>query len=171
MKRPALIGILDAALIAAVLVTPGASQNPPQTPDNKVFTLKLSTELVLVNVQVRDSKGNFVRDLKQDDFTVTEDGKTQKILSVDVENTDAVTANGDVQALNLPGNLNGVTATQIQSEVKARAQQPSPTEYTRDSFRDRRLMVLFFDLTSMQPEEIKRGIESAEKFVDDQLKS
>ncbi len=31
-------------------------------------------------------------------------------------------------------------------------------------------MVLFFDLTSMQPEEIKRGVESAEKFVDEQLK-
>src|SRR5436190_12412423 len=120
MKRPALIGILDAALIAAVLVTPGASQNPPQTPDNKVFTLKTSTEVVLVNVQVRDSKGNFVRDLKQDDFTITEDGKVQKILSIDVENTDALTTtSGDLQALNLLGDLNGATATKIQEEVKA----------------------------------------------------
>ena len=43
-----------------------------------------------MNVQVRDSKGNFVRDLKQDDFTITEDGKVQKILSMDIQNTDAL---------------------------------------------------------------------------------
>jgi VWFA-related protein len=162
--------MLNAVLMAAVLVTPGASQNAALGPDNKPFQLSVATEVVLVNVQVRDSKGNFVRDLKQDDFTITEDGKTQKILSLDIENTDALIASGDVQAVNLLGDLNGATATQIQNEIKARAQAPSPTEYTRETFRDRRLMILFFDLTSMQPEEVKRAVESAEKFVDDQLK-
>ena len=157
------------SLLAVLLASPGVSQTPAQGPDNKPFQLKANTEIVLVNVQVRDGKGNFVRDLKQEDFTVTEDGKTQKILSLDIENTDALTSN-DVQAANLLGELNGATATEIQNQVKLRAQQPSPTEYTRDSFRDRRLMVLFFDLTSMQPEEVKRGIESAEKFIDDQLR-
>jgi VWFA-related protein len=156
--------------MAAVLVTPGASQNPALGPDNKPFTLSVATEIVLVNVQVRDSKGNFVRDLKQDDFTITEDGKTQKVLSLDIENTDALIASGEVQAVNLLGELNGATPTQIQNDVKTKAQAPSPTQYTKETFRDRRLMVLFFDLTSMQPEEIKRGVESAEKFVDDQLK-
>jgi len=157
------------SLLAVLLASPGVSQTPAQGPDNKPFQLKANTEIVLVNVQVRDGKGNFVRDLKQEDFTVTEDGKTQKILSLDIENTDALTSN-DVQAANLLGELNGATATEIQNQVKLRAQQPSPTEYTRDSFRDRRLMVLFFDLTSMQPEEVKRGIESAQKFIDDQLR-
>ena len=157
------------SLLAVLLASPGVSQTPAQGPDNKPFQLKANTEIVLVNVQVRDGKGNFVRDLKQEDFTVTEDGKTQKILSLDIENTDALTSN-DVQAANLLGELNGATATEIQNQVKLRAQQPSPTEYTRDSFRDRRLMVLFFDLTSMQTEEVKRGIESAQKFIDDQLR-
>jgi hypothetical protein len=57
MKRYALIGILNAALLAAVLVTPGASQNAAQAPDDKSFTLSVATEVVLVNVQVRDGKG------------------------------------------------------------------------------------------------------------------
>ena len=170
MNRNALIGSVQAVLIAAVLVLPGASQNPTQPQNNQPFTIKLNTEIVLVNVQVRDGKGNFVRDLKPDDFTVTEDGKTQKILSLDIENTDALAASGDIQAANLLGNLNGATATQIQAEVKDRAQQSLPAEFTKDSFRDRRLTVLFFDLTSMQPEEIKRGVEAAEKFIDTQLK-
>src|SRR5262245_6969194 len=164
MNRHAFTRVLDVMLVAILLVSPGVSQNPQQGPDNKPFVIKTNTEIVLVNVQVRDGKGNFVRDLKQDDFTVTEDGKAQKILSMDVENTDAVSGGGDLQAVNLLGDLNGATATQIQAEVKERAQQPSPTEYTRDSFRDRRLMVLFFDLTSIQPEEVERGMQSAEQF-------
>jgi VWFA-related protein len=167
--RQALIIIAGFALLYVLLAFPSVSQTPAQGSDNKPFQLKTNTEIVLVNVQVRDSKGTFVRDLRQEDFTVTEDGKTQKILSIDIENTDALTSN-DVQAANLLGDLNGATATEIQNQVKLRAQQPSPTEYTRDSFRDRRLMVLFFDLTSMQPEEVKRGIESADKFIDDQLR-
>jgi VWFA-related protein len=154
--------IVSFALLGVLIASPVVSQTPAQGPDNKPFTLRANTELVLVNVQVRDGKGNFVRDLKEEDFTVTEDGKVQKILSLDIENTDALTAN-DVQAVNLLGELNGATAAEIRNEPKAR-------EYTKDSFRDRRLMVLFFDLTSMQPEEIKRGIAAAEKFIDDQMK-
>jgi len=170
MRRYAIAGIIDAMILSAVLVLPGASQNSTQPQNAQPFTIKTATEVVLVNVQVRDSKGNFVRDLKQEDFTITEDGKTQKILSIDVENTDVVTGNNDLQAVNLLGNLNGATATQIQAEVRQRSQQTTPTAYTKDSFRDRRLMVLFFDLTSMQPEEVTRGVKSAEKFVETQLR-
>ncbi len=168
MKRIILIGIGAAVFMAAVFVL-HAAQNPPVPQNAQPFTIRTSTEVVLVNVQVRDSKGNFVRDLKQEDFTVTEDGKTQKVLSVDIENTDVVTGGNDVQAVNLLGNLNGATADQIQADVKALAEKPSPTEYSKDMFRDRRLMVLFFDLTSMQPEEIKRGVDSAEKYVNTQM--
>src|SRR5215475_11348058 len=57
---------------------------------SQTFTLKTATDVVLVNVTVRDKNGNFVKDLKADDFTVLEDGKKQTILSVDTENTDGV---------------------------------------------------------------------------------
>src|SRR5689334_4680565 len=170
MRRYAIAGIIDALILSSVLVLPGASQNTTPPQNAQPFSIKTTTEVVLVNVQVRDSKGNFVRDLKQEDFTVTEDGKTQKILSIDVENTDVVTGNNDLQAVNLLGNLNGATATQIQAEARQRSQQTTPAAYTKDSFRDRRLMVLFFDLTSMQPEEVTRGVKSAEKFVETQLR-
>ncbi len=36
-------------------------------------------------------------------------------------------------------------------------------------FRDHRIVVLFFDLTSMQPEEIERAVQAAQKFVDKQM--
>src|SRR5262245_35777268 len=57
---------------------------------SQTFTLKTATEVLLVNVTVRDKNGTFIKDLKADDFTVLEDGKKQTILSVDTENTDAV---------------------------------------------------------------------------------
>jgi VWFA-related protein len=170
MNRRTLTLMFDFIFMAVLLASPAVSQDVTRNGE-KTFTLKTNTEVVLVNVQVRDSKGAFVRDLKQDDFTVTEDGKVQKILSVDVENTDALAVNGgELQALNLLGDLNSATATKIQEEVKARAKQPSPSEYTKDTFRDRRLIVLFFDTSSMQPEEIGRGIKSAEKYIEEQMR-
>ena len=47
------------------------------------------TELVLVNVVVRDKSGAVVRSLSRDDFTVIEDDKPQTITSFDFEELDA----------------------------------------------------------------------------------
>src|SRR6516162_11895800 len=89
-----------------LLAIPAVSQDVRQQGENK-FALKTTTQVVLVNVQVKDGKGNFIRDLKQDDFTIMEDGKAQKIVSMDIQNTDALAENsGELQALNLLGDLN-----------------------------------------------------------------
>ena len=47
--------------------------------------LRVTTELVLVNVVVRDKKGNAISNLKKEDFTVFEDGQKQQISSFDFE--------------------------------------------------------------------------------------
>src|SRR5262245_18487314 len=47
-----------------------------------------ATVLVLVNVVAPDKKGNLVRDLKQQDFTVLEDGQKQQVASFQCENID-----------------------------------------------------------------------------------
>ena len=66
------------------------------------YVLHVESELVLVNVTVRDKNGNFVPGLKPENFTVLEDNKPQKILSFDVENVDAVPAADVAQAKPLP---------------------------------------------------------------------
>src|ERR1700693_6516351 len=71
--------LLQLALLALAL--------PAQDVD---YTFHAQTELVLVNVTVRDKNGNFVRNLKPEDFAVKEDGKAQNVISFDLENTDAV---------------------------------------------------------------------------------
>src|SRR5919108_1162816 len=74
-----------AALLCAVL---SAGQMPAQAPRQRQYTFRALSELVLVNVTVRDRKGNLVKGLGEADFTLLEDGKTQRIASFDVENTE-----------------------------------------------------------------------------------
>ena len=80
--------LLAALLWLAPACFPQESPKPPaaQTP------IQVSTELVLVNVVARDRKGNPVRDLKREDFTVYEDGKKQQISAFDFEDVDQLTA-------------------------------------------------------------------------------
>ena len=138
-------------LVFTALLLPGVAAS-------QKFTLRTETELVLVNVSVRDKDGNFVRDLKKEDFTVSEDGKQQEIVSLDVENTDSV-----VGAEPLPANLLGPLRAPNTAEV---AQVPQITD---NDLKDRRLILLFFDLTSMQPEEVERAAKSALDYVDKQM--
>ena len=123
------------------------------------YTFRTSSELVLVNVTVRDKTGNFVRGLKPEDFTILEDNKLQKVVSFDIENIDAV-ANVDVAQIKP---LSGLAAEKGSAAPVAAA--PDSTNV----FKDRRLIVLLFDLTGMEPDEIDRAITSAEHYVDVQM--
>ena len=121
------------------------------------YTFRTSSELVLVNVTVRDKSGNFVRGLNPEDFTILEDNKPQKVVSFDIENIDAV-ANVDV-AQTKP--LSGVAPESAPPVAAA----PS----SANLFKDRRLIVLLFDLTGMEPDEIDRAVISAQHYVDAQM--
>ncbi len=121
------------------------------------YTFHAKTEVVLVNVTVRDKNGNPVRDLKRDDFTVLEDNKPQQVISFDLENTDAVLSTAATEAP-LLGNLQ----PQSKSPDAAQAVPPRP-------LKDRRLIILFFDLSSMEPDEIDRATTAAQNYVDKQM--
>ena len=116
--------------------------------------IRVSTELVLVNVVARDKKGNLVRDLKREDFTLLEDGKKQQISTFDFEDVDQLAATAG------PTISGAAAGTLLHSTKKA-----PPTLDARD----RRLIVLFFDFSAMQPEEIDRSVDAARKFVTTKL--
>ena len=85
-----------AVLLALVLL---CAASPSQQSD---YVFHAESDLVLVNVTVRDKSGKFVPGLKPGDFTIFEDNKPQKIVSFDVENVDAVPALDVAQAKPLP---------------------------------------------------------------------
>jgi VWFA-related protein len=141
-----------AVLLTLVLL---CAASPSQQQSDYVFHAE--SDLVLVNVTVKDKNGKFVPGLKPEDFTILEDNKPQKIVSFDVENVDALPAQDVAQAKPLPEAASGPT---------------SPASSATDlsaQFKDRRLIVLFFDLSAMEPDEIDHAVTSAEHYVDTQM--
>jgi len=153
------------AVVAAVgLAVPGtgpvrAQQGKPDQPAQVSntpqggFTLKLNSDLVLTNVVVRDSKtGELVTGLKASDFSIYESGKEQHIETFDYENVDMATplSEATVNGLAVGPDLNAQKAV-----VVARP----------EDLRNHRLIVMFFDLTSMQPEDLDRAVDAAQKFL------
>ena len=77
---------------AALLLTIALLSAPLASQQQSELRFRSESDLVLVNVTVRDKNGNFVQGLKAENFTILEDNKPQKVLSFDVENVDAVPA-------------------------------------------------------------------------------
>jgi VWFA-related protein len=128
---------------------------------NRQPLFRSGTELVLVNVVVRDRTGAVVRGLTRADFSIVEDDKPQTITSFDFEELDrpdAAAPTADVQPV-LPKKPAARPATAALSAPAAPA----------IDMRGRRLIVLFFDLSSMQPEELTRAVDAAHAYVDRKL--
>ncbi|HUB01460.1 MAG TPA: VWA domain-containing protein [Terriglobales bacterium] len=146
--------LLSALLASTIVCAPLPAQRPED------YTFHAESELVLVNVTVRDRSGNPVKGLKPEDFTVLEDNKPQKIVSFDIENIDAVANQSVAQAKP----LQGLSIPQTTSPAAAISSAQST-----DQFKDRRLIILFFDLSAMEPDEIDHAVTSAEHYVDTQM--
>jgi VWFA-related protein len=132
-----------------------------QQPPSPVF--RSGTELVLVNVVVRDRTGAVVRNLTRDDFAVTEDDRPQTITSFDFEELDKL--NADATPKEEPQPVLPPKPAARPAEVAA-STAPAPAKV---DMRGRRLIVLFFDLSSMQPEEAGRAVKAAHDYIDTKL--
>ena len=143
-------------VIALVSVTVSGQVQSPVRP---VF--RSGTELVLVNVVVRDKDGNVVRGLTRDDFAVTEDDKPQLVTSFDFEELDKV----DAAAAAAPEAPRILPQRPAARPSDAAAAPAAP----QVDMRGRRLIVLFFDLSSLQPEELQRAVKAAHDYVEQKL--
>ncbi len=124
------------------------------------YTFKAKSELVLVNVSVRDKSGNLVKDLKPEDFTVLEDNKPQKVATFDIENTQ--------NAPQVPMNQANLLSTPPGSAIRTTT-SASVTGQPDEAIKDRRLIILFFDLSAMQPDEIERSTDAAQDYLKKQM--
>jgi VWFA-related protein len=129
----------------------------PSQQEQSDYVFRTGSELVLVNVTARDKSGNFVQGLKPENFTIIEDNKPQKVISFDVENVDAAPAADVAQAKPLA------------KPAPESTNQPTSAADAAKQFKDRRLIVLFFDLSAMEPDEIDHAVTSAEHYVDTQM--
>ena len=130
----------------------GAAQNSEAA--QNTAPIRVNTELVLVNVVARDKKGNLVRDLKKEDFTLLEDNKAQRISTFDFEDVDLLQTAGAGE--------NTVTGTAGENSPGNLLRGTGPSALRA---RDRRLMLMFFDFSAMEPEQIDRSVDAAKTFI------
>ena len=157
---------IAAVLVAAMAVSPAgmplsALAQTAVVKQSSVGTLKVRAETVLTNVVVRDNKtGAVIKGLKESDFTVSEDKKPQHIISFDYQNVDEAVTLAEVST------VSGSTATKKKSIADLINNDFAAAP---DGLKDRRLIVMFFDLSSMQPEDITRAVDSAKNYINTQM--
>src|SRR5438067_7773853 len=126
-------------------------QNSPQQQGG--FVMKVNAELVLTNVVARDAKTHeLVRGLKQSDFIVFENGRPQQIATFDFQSVDMATPLNEATIMGLAA---GATGNGSKAATVARP----------EARRNHRLIVMFFDLTSMQPEDLDLSVGAARDFL------
>jgi len=136
-----------------LLVMPSLAQDSAnQDQGSQGFVLRTESDLVLTNVVVRDAKtGQVVLGLKQSDFTILENGKPQQLSSFDFESVDMA------KPLN-EATISGLAASALHGKTATSGVRP-------EDLKDHRLIVFFFDLTSMQPEDLDRSVDAAKEFL------
>jgi len=126
-----------------------------QTPPSSQPVLRSSSDLVRIDVEVTDRSGKPVKGLKADQFTITDDGQAQRVSIFSYEDIEAVETASDAKVKPV------VIAVDSPSDAAA--------EIAGEQARDRRMLVLFFDLTSMAPDDLVRAHDAAAKFVKQQM--
>jgi VWFA-related protein len=139
------LGVSFAIFLAAIPCQPQDKKDSHQLPDEQEV-IKVTSNLVSVDVVVKDKKGKFVTDLTADDFTVSENGVPQHIEFFDS------TLTGENRA--------GRSAT------KSVSTQPKPAP---PSALPRNIIALVLDGQSTQLASLKHVREGVEKYIRERI--
>ena len=167
--------LVPACLLVLLLAVPAlpAGQAAPQ--------FRSSVNLVLVDVTVRDGKGQPVKNLQASDFELLENGKAQTIVTfaqedVTVPATTVVSASTLTQLaaggsgvpvrVAAPPAGSSATAAAVSPEEKVEA---SRGPLTSAEVAGRRIWILLFDTSSMQPEDVQKAADAAIKWGQERM--
>lgn len=122
-----------------------------------------TTRLVVINVSAKDKNGP-LEGLRASDFTVTEDGKPQQIKVFEYQRLEDTV---------LPPPALKVRATAAAGPTAATEPAPpqriTPAKSGEIRYKDRRLLVLFFDQAGMPVADQLRAQQAAIKFLSNQM--
>jgi VWFA-related protein len=131
-------------------------------------TFRAGTRLIVQAVTVTDADGKPVEGLTTSDFTVTEEGVVQDIAFVEYQRLEPDAAS--VQARPTAPQP-ARTTTSDTSVAPATQPQISAAAGGGIQYRDRRLLVLYFDLSAMPPADQMRAYSNARRFIDTQMET
>ena len=128
----------------------------PALPQDPVF--RTNVKLVVVNVSIKDRSGKPIENLTKDDFQIFEDGKPQRLQTVELQRL-AATALAPI-----------VPTLQTRAPATV-AKKPAPVDMSTalSKYQDRRLIVILFDFSSMDIPEQVRSVDAAQKFISTQM--
>jgi VWFA-related protein len=141
---------------SAPATPPTGAQSGQSGQSNQSAAIRTSSDVVRIDVEVTDKSGKAIKGLNAEQFTITDDGKAQKISTFSFSDIEKMETAGEIDAKPI--------VVPVDAPVNS-AEPDAVSEQTRD----RRMMVLFFDLTSMQTDDILRAHDAAEKFVKQQI--
>ena len=147
--------MLRRSLLALMFFLPSATAQQQQP-----FTIRVDTQLVVETVVVKDKDGKNLEGLIDKDFTVTEDGVPQTISVFQFERLEDTPAPS-------PG-AQQPAAEVVQPKIPTQITPPPPGD---SRYRNRRLLVLFFDLMNVSPADQLRAFTAADKFIRTQMKT
>ena len=134
----------------------------PLLAQQKVVKFETTTQLVVVNVAARTKAGEPLNGLQASDFTVTEDGKAQQIKVFEYQSlADAVLPPPALAARAVEAAASGVKST-VATGI-------APSKPGEIKYKDRRLLVLFFDQAGMPVADQLRAQQAALKFLNSQI--
>ena len=131
----------------------GAQQPLPQ--DAPIVKFQATTQLVVEMVSVKDKDGKVIEGLAATDFIVTENGVQQTIRFCEFQKLQET-----------PDSAAAIDIAQLQPVTRNQI-APEPPGDIR--YKDRRLLVLYFDMTSMPVPDQLRALSAAQKFIGTQM--
>ncbi len=157
--------------VSAQQTAPQPAQNTPPAGGGMV-KFETNVQLVVMDVTAKDKSGKPIEGLTANDFTVTEDGKPQEIKVFKFQRLEE-------EALPEPALKPRVTPAAPPADEQApppapavkslTANQIAPAKPGEVKYQDRRLMVLFFDMSSMPVADQIRAQTAALKFIRTQM--
>ena len=161
------------ALIAIVLIAQAAAygqpSNVPSVPKG-TYKFEVNSQLVVVNVAAKDKNGAPLDGLKPLDFTITEDGKAQpiKVFEFQLLEEAAGVTTGAAPDAAVAAVAAAAGAAPGAATVKS-AKAIAPAKSGEVKYKDRRLLVMFFDQAGMPVADQIRAEQAALKFVKSQI--
>ena len=169
-----------ATLLSSLLIvsaqppqTQNAAQTTAPTPTKGVTKFGTTTQLVVVDVSVKDKRGNPIRGLKPADFNITEDGKKQEVKVFQFQEMEETVSPEPVPAkpaaVTAATNTGAAPTAQVPAVKSLTANQIAPSKPGEVKYKNRRLLVMFFDMTSMPIQDQIRAQTASQKFLKTQM--
>ena len=130
-----------------------------QQQDAPLVKFESTTQLVVEAVSVKDKSGKVIDGLTAKDFVLTENGVPQAIRFCEFQKLDEAPAG--------PLPAPSVTAADLPKTPPLTQIAPEPPGDIR--YKDRRLLVLYFDMTSMPVPDQLRALNAAQKYIRTQM--